>query len=369
MQNGTYACRFNLLGYRRNEFTKEPYIVPEEAEIVKKIFNMYLDGASVLQLKNFLESNHIKTLRGKDEWSTDTIKNMFRNEKYAGDVIYQKTFRTDPISKRTVINRGQKEKYLVSNNHPAIIDRDTFTLVQAEITRRSAKRKTSDKATSELGKYSGKYALSEILACGNCGSPYKRKTWTKPGSEVRIYWRCLNRIEHGKKYCSASKGIEEKALHQAICRALQKGIEESREAFLLIKANLSYAISGSDSAFDVMSIENQIADKQSEVKSLIQLNLKSGSNTEKYEAEIAKIYAEIMTLRQQLKRAKNEAENNIKINEGVARAAKWIEENSMVFDEYDDVIVRRLVDTIQVNGDDTITVFLKGGVQITEGIK
>ena len=369
MQNGTYACRFNLLGYRRNEFTKEPYIVPEEAEIVKKIFNMYLDGASVLQLKNFLESNHIKTLRGKDEWSTDTIKNMLRNEKYAGDVIYQKTFRTDPISKRTVINRGQKEKYLVSNNHPAIIDRDTFTLVQAEITRRSAKRKTSDKATSELGKYSGKYALSEILVCGNCGSPYKRKTWTKPGSEVRIYWRCLNRIEHGKKYCSASKGIEEKALHQAICRALQKGIEESREAFLLIKANLSYAISGSDSAFDVMSIENQIADKQSEVKSLIQLNLKSGSNTEKYEAEIAKIYAEIMTLRQQLKRAKNEVENNIKINEGVARAAKWIEENSMVFDEYDDVIVRRLVDTIQVNGDDTITVFLKGGVQITEGIK
>lgn len=106
-----------------------------------------------------------------------------------------------------------------------------------------------------------------------------------------------------------------------------------------------------------MSIENQIADKQSEVKSLIQLNLKSGSNTEKYEAEIAKIYAEIMTLRQQLKRAKNEVENNIKINEGVARAAKWIEENSMVFDEYDDVIVRRLVDTIQVNGDDTITVF------------
>ena len=91
---------------------------------------MYLDGASVLQLKNFLESNHIKTLRGKDEWSTDTIKNMLRNEKYAGDVIYQKTLRTDPISKRTVINRGQKEKYLVSNDHPAIIDRDTFTLVQ-----------------------------------------------------------------------------------------------------------------------------------------------------------------------------------------------------------------------------------------------
>lgn len=369
MQNGTYACSFNLLGYRRNEFTKEPYIVPEEAEIVKKIFTMYLDGASVLQLKAFLESNHIKTLKGKDEWSTDTIKNMLRNEKYVGDVIYQKTFRSDPISKRTIVNRGQKEKYLVSNNHPAIIDRDTFTLVQAEITRRAGKRKTSDKTVSELGKYSGKYALSEILICGNCGSPYKRKTWTKPGCETRIYWRCLNRIEHGKKYCSISKGIEETKLHQTICRALQKGIEENHEVFSLIKANLSYAVSGSESSFDVMSIENQIAEKQQDVKSLIQLNLKSVGNSKKYEAEIAKIYAEIMALREQLKQAEKNVENNIKINKEIARAVKWLDEYGIVFEEYDDVVVRRLVDTIRVNSDDTITVYLKGGVEITENIK
>jgi len=320
-------------------------------------------------LKNqYLESNHIKTLRGKDEWSTDTINKMLRNEKYVGDVLYQKTFRTDPISKHTIINRGQREKYLVSNNHPAIIDRDTFTLVQAEITRRSGKRKTSDKTVSELGKYSGKYALSEILICGNCGSPYKRKTWTKPGSETRIYWRCLNRIEHGKKYCSTSKGIEEKALHHAICRALQKGVEESKEAYALIKANLNYAISGSESAFDVMSIETQIEQKQDDVKGLIKLNLKSGSNAEKYEAEIAKIYSEIKVLREQLKQAEKNVENNFKLNEEIARAVKWLDEHELVFEEYDDVVVRRLVDTIRVNNNDTITLYLKGGVEITESI-
>lgn len=369
MQNGTYACRFNLLGYRRDEYTKEPYIVPEEAEIVKKIFNMYLDGASVVQLKNYLESNHIKTLHGKDEWSTDTINKMLRNEKYVGDVIYQKTFRTDPISKHTIINRGQREKYLVSNNHQAIIDRDTFTLVQAEITRRSGKRRTSDKAVSELGKYSGKYALSEILVCGNCGSPYKRRTWTKPGSEARIYWRCLNRIEHGKQYCLTSKGIEEKVLHQAICRALQKGVEESKEAYSLIKANLNYAISGSESAFDAMSIETQIEQKQSDVKGLIQLNLKSGGNTEKYEAEIAKIYSEIMVLREQLKQAEKNIQTNIRVKEETARAVQWLDKHEIVFEEYDDIVVRRLVDTIRVNGDDTITVYLKGGVEIIENLK
>ncbi|MCR5636244.1 MAG: recombinase family protein [Clostridiales bacterium] len=368
MQNGTYACRFNLLGYRRDEITKEPYIVPEEAEIVKKIFNLYLDGASIQQLKNYLETNHIKTLRGKTEWSTDTIRKMLRNEKYVGDVIYQKTFSSDPISKHVITNRGQKDKYLISNNHPAIIDRDTFMQVQTEVARRSAKRKTSDRTSTELGKYSGKYALSEILVCGNCGSPYKRTVWTKAGCDKRVYWRCLSRMEHGKKYCKDSKGIDEIKLHEAICRAMQKGINESQEVYALIKANLSYAISGSESTFDVFSIEKHISQKQSEVSNMVKLSMKSGANAEKYEAEITRMYSEIMTLRQQLKQAQQSMQDSIKTNEKVLKAIKWLEEHEVIFDKYDDTVVRRLADTIRVNTDETITVYLKGGIEITEQI-
>ena len=95
------------------------------------------------------------------------------------------------------------------------------------------------KTFTSLGKYSGKYALSELLICAECGSPYKRKTWTN-GSEKRIYWRCLNRIEHGAKYCPHSKGFEEKRLHSAICRALKKAVNDNAESLLLIKANLAY---------------------------------------------------------------------------------------------------------------------------------
>ena len=86
----------------------------------------------------------------------------------------------------TKVNRGERTKYLVSNNHPAIVDRDLFNSVQAEIARRSSKRRTSDKTLTPLGKYSGKYALSELLICAECGNPYKRKTWTN-GNEKRIY--------------------------------------------------------------------------------------------------------------------------------------------------------------------------------------
>ena len=369
MQNGTYACRFNLLGYRRDEKTKEPYIIPEEAEVVKKIFDLYLDGASILQLKTFLESNHIKTLHGKEKWSTDTIINMLKNEKYVGDVIYQKTFITDPISKKVVINRGQKDKYLISNNHPAIIDRDTFTQVQTEIARRAGKRKVSSWASTNLGKYSGKYALSEILVCGNCGSPYKRTVWTKSGHEKKVYWRCLNRMENGKKVCKESKGIEEKKLHDAICRALQKGIDEREEIYALIKANLSYAITGSSCTFDVLSIEESIEQKKKEVKDLIETSIKSGANSEKYEEGAVLKYSEIAALRQQLKQAQESMKDSVRTNDELLRAIKWLEENEIIFNEYDDIVVRRLVDTVRVNTDDTITVIFKGGMEMNESLK
>ena len=174
------------------------------------------------------------------EWKIATVA-----PNYHISILYQKTFRTDCISKHTKINRGERTKYLVSNNHPAIIDRETFKAVQSEMVRRSSKRKTSDFAITNLGKYSGKYALSELLVCGECGSLYKRKTWTKEG-EKRIYWRCQNRIEHGSKYCKKSKGIEEKRLHETICRALRKMVEESASVISLIKADLAYGLSGDE---------------------------------------------------------------------------------------------------------------------------
>lgn len=88
MQNGTYVCRFHLLGYRRDKKTKEIYIVPDEAETVKKIFRMYLQGMSLDQIKKHLESNNILTVKGNTVWDKGAIKLMLTNEKYAGDVMY-----------------------------------------------------------------------------------------------------------------------------------------------------------------------------------------------------------------------------------------------------------------------------------------
>ena len=145
------------LGYRKGADGK-PEIIPEEAEIVKKIFSLYLDGISLRDIAKELENSKLPTKFGKKKWCKYSVLNILRNEKYVGDVLLQKTYTIDCISHKSVKNNGERPKYLVTDAHVPIIDRDTYNLVQQEIARRSSKKKKSDKAITEQGRYSSKFA-------------------------------------------------------------------------------------------------------------------------------------------------------------------------------------------------------------------
>lgn len=165
-----------IYGYERGENDK-PRVIPEQAAVVRRIFQSYLAGSSVPDIKRMLEAEGIAAAGGKPQWSVGALQYMLRNEKYCGDALLQKTFVENCISKKTRKNNGELPKYLVQNHHEAIIDRTLFEKVQAEIARRAGKRKVSDK-TSKTGqsKYSGRYALTELLICGNYNAPYKQIT-------------------------------------------------------------------------------------------------------------------------------------------------------------------------------------------------
>ena len=130
MRNGkTVLNHTQFLGY-----TKGPdgilQIVPEEAEIVRKIFDLYIQGSGVRKIKRYLEDHGIKTVTGKTEWSTSTIDRMLNNEKYVGEVRMQKTYISDLLTGKRKKNEGQLDTYLVKSAHEPIIDRETFELVQ-----------------------------------------------------------------------------------------------------------------------------------------------------------------------------------------------------------------------------------------------
>ena len=200
MERGEFITCTAPYGYRIVN-KKDLEIVPEEAEVIKRIYHRYLDGCTLGQIKRELDEDNVPTAQGVEFWSPAIIHNILTNEKYIGDALLQKTYVTDCISKKVKKNQGERAMYYVENNHPAIISREMFDQVRNEMTRRSSKRKVLQKSgKTELGKYSGKYALTELLVCGECGSPYKRVTWARNGKK-RIVWRCVSRLEFGTQYC------------------------------------------------------------------------------------------------------------------------------------------------------------------------
>ena len=367
MKNGTYAVQFNMLGYKRGE-DGEPYIIPEEAEIVRELFNRFLDGASLGQLKTFLENKKVLTRRGKNEWSISVIRGMLSNEKYVGDILYQKTYRADCISKKVKVNRGEMTRYLVSNNHPPIIDRDTFNLVQAELSRRTSKNKKMDSAITEQGKYSGKFALSELLICGSCGSAYRRNSKVAKG-KTTYYWRCVNRVEHGTKYCKDSAGVEEKMLQESICRCLSKMLEDSQEVYSLIQSNLTYAVSGNSAALDMHLIETQMKQVKQDADNMMEKMSKTEGSTELYEKALSELFEQLVALRTQYEQARAQSEQSESVNAEVQRILNILQNTEISFTEYDDLTVRRLVECIQVCGKEKIIVTLKGGYQAEEELR
>ena len=266
---GKVAFQYSkLLGYQKGADGK-PEIVPDEAETVHLIYELFLDGLSFTRIKNALESKGKLTAMGNQIWSESNIKSILKNEKYVGDVLLQKTFTVDCITKKVVKNNGERPMYLVTNHHAPIIDRDTFNRVQQELARRSSKRKVSDKTTTEQGKYSSKYALSELLICGNCGTLYRRCTWTA-GGKKQIVWRCISRLDHGKKYCSESPTIHEDKLHRAILKAVNEYLGCGDEIAKILKANIGSVLECKNQQ-EILNLEQRLKDLDKARKDLISL--------------------------------------------------------------------------------------------------
>ena len=187
-QQGKVQINHNwFLGYTKDEDGKL-VIVPEEAAIVRRIYAEYIDGASFLQIKRGLEADGILNGAGHKKWHESNIKQILTNEKYIGDALLQKTYTVNTLEKKRVANNGIAPKYYVEGSHEAIIDKDVFLRVQAEIARRANLLTDGKKRI-----YSSRYALSSIVFCGHCGDIFRRIKWNNRGCRSTV-WRCVSRV-------------------------------------------------------------------------------------------------------------------------------------------------------------------------------
>ncbi len=353
-----------FLGYKRGADGK-PEIVPEEAAVIRLIYEQFLAGDSFGNIVRLLEERGIKSPSGKEKWSYSTVQSILTNEKYKGDAIINKTYITDCISKKVKVNNGERTKYYVENNHPAIIDGATFGRVQEELARRAGKPKVKQVGTkTEQGKYSSKYALTEKLVCGECKTPYRRCTWTVKGKK-KIVWRCISRLDFGKKYCHDSPTIEESVLHEAIMRAILRTAQMNTNVLNTLKLHIGMALTAEQSEDESVAIQIRIAEIDAEFNEMLK-NISSDSVDSFDESRAKSLMNEKSDLQQKLSQiadTKQKRENTQSRLDDIYTILDGLKNHPM---EYDDRIVRQIIECVVVESKEQIRIIFTGGMETTE---
>lgn len=206
-KNGIINNQFKIYGYEFKNGKLE--IIPEEAEIIKIIFESYLEGSGLITIAKKLNALNIKSKLGTN-WSNSTIFDILKNEKYIGDMLLQKSYIVDHLTKKQVKNNGELPQYYVKNSHAAIIDRELFEKVQNEMKRKSRKPIETKKNHIFTGK----------IKCGICGSNFKHKTANIGSKYAKSVWICNTFNTLGKSYCE-SKQIPEEILKSKAAEVLK----------------------------------------------------------------------------------------------------------------------------------------------------
>lgn len=354
-----------LYGYTTDE-NGELAIHPEQADIVEEIYRRFLLGHSVRMIRDALNADSIPAKGGK-VWQFASVQGILTNEKYCGDVLMQKTFKPDVMTGKVVKNTGQLPMYLIRNNHPAIVSRETYQAAQAEMARRSAGKSPSMKnAPTGRSCYSSKYALSERLVCGECGTRYQRCTWHRK-NKVRVVWRCVSRVEYGTKYCKHSPTMDEGPLQQAIMGAINSVMSSKEEIAQMVTDTLIHEIvTVPDSTITLGEIKRRIKDLETEFDSLLE-NTSNGDHVSRMN-RFQEIKDEMASLKEQRETISAQLRNNTEAQDRIQRTVIALDKVGHHMTEWNEDDIRQLVHTVKVISVDQIKVILTDGTEIHQSV-
>ena len=358
------STRQRSYGFRKAP-TGEMCIVEEEAAVICNMARWFLDGDSLERIKHRLEDAGIETTTGKRTWSTGTIYNILTNEKIMGDVLLQKTFTADYLTKRRVKNSGQQKQYYVKNHHEAIIPKTVYYKIQEEIARRSSLKKAGTrKGKTAQGVYSSKYALTGIMVCNECGAHYRRTTWAKNGKKV-IVWRCINRLEHGTKRCHESPTLKEEVIQEAIMGKLHSlSIDQEEENFLNgVKEDILRAAKVVGGACTEEEIDKTIEELRDQLMDYVGMAAREHGGENWYSDRMRKLGLQIS----ELKRRRESIREQEKIRDEYEYLDQEIsriigETGGATGAEFDNIFIRQIVREIRVISKNKLQIQLRTGM-------
>ena len=365
MKEGKATIQYKYLyGYRKGDDGK-PEIIPDQAEVVRKIYDLFLSGTPVRGIQEYLNTSALPNINGEPKWARSSIDSILTNEKYCGDVLLQKTYIDDCINKKVKKNTGQLPMYLVQNHHEGIISRETFDAAQAELARRSAGKSPSKKnAPTGRSRYSSKYALSDRLYCGECGTRYQRCTWRNRDGSKRIVWRCVSRVDYGNTYCHDSPTLDEEPLHRAILAAINSTVKGKDSIIYNLKSAMEKELAPvAGQQLSLSEIDSQLEQLSTEFSKALAEASESGD-----QAAYSDRFREIMQKQTALKAQRDEIQRMLaesgKAAAHIEQCRQAAETTPATITEWDEALIRQVVESVTVETCNEVIVALKSGASI-----
>ena len=330
MENGT----FNTTGIPYGYVKKNGKLVvdPPKAEIVRMIFNMFLNDTGIERIARELEQKGIPTICGGSRWYKSSVRYILTNERYIGNMILQKNYSTDTLPIKKKVNKGEKNQYLISNSHEPIIPESDFNKVQQILKERESVFYKESK---------NKSVFSSIIKCGECGSSYKKKI-----NRGKIYYVCIDH-DTSSDYCS-QKGITETCIKQAFISMCNKLILHYQEILLPLRRNLQELnMRRFSSNTNIISIHKNIADLKEQRHVLSRLRKKGFMDEKKYNEKLTELESQLARQERELKKTAK-ADNEDNTLEQLDILIDCIDSQSGIFTEFNEGLFRMIVESITV---------------------
>ena len=355
------------LGYVYDKESKQISVNYEEAEIVRDIFERYCQGVGCTIIAKELTSMKYSTPTGKKKWHESTIRGILKNEKYKGDVLQGKTYTTDPISHRRVVNMGEENMYYMQEHHEPIISERMFNQAQEILQKRGGVRGSGRRK----GNFSRKYPFSSRLYCGFCGSLLTRRNWHSGTKNSITVWHCMEFVKHGKENCPHCKAIKETIIEEAFTQSYKLLCDSNKELIQTFLNEMEEIIQEESNESSIKRLEEEKQILKEKIDKLIDLNLNGTISTEILQEKKAKLQNKINKLTKEQEHLQLEIEDPMSLNQGLNKFKTPFKDNE-IMPNFDKDVFELIIEKVIIGEKDSkekinprvITFILKSGNEI-----
>ena len=352
MADGKVSFAYSrFLGLDKDKETGKIVVNPEQAETVRLIFRLFLEGMTPHSIATELTNRGIKTPGGKDVWNQQTVRRMLSNEKYKGDALLQKEFTVDFLQKKMKKNEGEVPQYYVEGNHEAIISPAVFDMVQAELARRK----------HGGSRYSGVSIFSNKIKCGDCGSFYGSKVWHSTDQYRKVIYRC-NRKYNGEN-CNTPH-ITEDEVKAAFVSAYNQLVSEKADIIANVEIIRRTLCVTDELQEEKSKLEEEMAVLVEMTQNIMAENARVAQDQDEYQKRYDGLVNWYDTAKARYDEVVADISEKEAQGERLANFIRVLKKQDGVIREFDSSLWGCMVEYVIVDRDKTIVVIFKDGTKI-----